>query len=131
MNVKVSASHGPGPGADHVDAARGGRHGVCPCDPAAGIPAVDGERPAPFAPVAAGVPCQGWRPSTDSVTAVCSRIEPMTTQAEKQWIETRSLGREANLNLGTKSAPAAPAELSAPVHERAHPGYAGDRSLKP
>ncbi len=29
----------------------------------------------------------------------------MTTQAEKQWIETRPIGREANLNLGTKSAP--------------------------
>jgi hypothetical protein len=55
-NVTVSASRGPGPGpgADHVDAAPGGRHGVCPCGPAAGTPAVDGERPAPFAPVAAG-----------------------------------------------------------------------------
>jgi len=52
-----------------------------------------------------GVPCQGWRPSTDSVPAVGSRIEPMTTQAEKQWIETRILGRVANLNLGTKVSP--------------------------
>jgi len=38
---------------------------------------------------------------------------------------------EANLNLGTSQSVAAPAELSAPVHERAHPGYAGDRSLMP
>jgi len=36
---------------------------------------------------------------------------------------------ESNLNLGTSQSVAAPAELSAPVHGRAHPGYAGDRSL--
>ena len=38
---------------------------------------------------------------------------------------------EATLNLGTSQSVAAPAELSTPVHERAHPGYAGDRSLMP